>query len=354
MGETTRGSVIQDLREQGDDEAATEADELAEEEVDAAELAAALDPQLQARARRRQDVNTQGGEYYNVGMFDEAVAAFEQLRDLVATDLGAHHPQMAAVLNNLAMARANQNAGPSALKTAAKELEAAVELRETLNEAEPWRLVAPLMNLALVRKRAGLLDQAGTALEQAIDILERFASERSLYAVALNNLATLRHMQNRRADARVALQKALALLEQRKRSDLAASRVHVTSRLAAALDFQESEPLEEEDADDEEYVELLATTLGNSILLADADRAATLKHAVRLERLLAPERTDNPQLWLALKTQARLATSPAEAVAPLERLEAALQAHFPSSHPRLRAVQRWLKLIRERAACSAR
>jgi tetratricopeptide (TPR) repeat protein len=350
VGENARVARIQDLREQADDADA----DVEDEEVDAAELAAALDPQLQARARRRQDVNTQGGEYYNVGMFDEAVAAFEQLRDLVAADLGAHHPQMAAVLNNLAMARANQNAGPSALQTAAKELEAAVELREVLNEAEPWRLVAPLMNLALVRKRAGLLDEAGTALEQAIDILERFASERSLYAVALNNLATLRHMQNRRADARVVLQRALALLEQRKQADTAGSSAHVTSRVAAALDFQENEPLEEEDADDEEYVELLATTLGNAILLAGADRSTTLKQAVRLEKLLSPDKTDHPQLWLALKTQARLAASPTQAITPLERLESALQAHFPASHPRLRAVQRWLTLLRERATGEAR
>lgn len=168
-------------------------------EVTKAEKSAAL----------RADINLQGGEYFRLGMYDEAEAAFNKVLEMIEEELGAEHVDVATVLNNLAMVQANKGALDEALAS----LQRCLAVREVSLGAADESLVTPLNNLGLVCKRRKEFDQAYEYFDRALTVLEALRLHDDMqFGTILNNAASVRHQQGRTQDARDLLRRAAEVM----------------------------------------------------------------------------------------------------------------------------------------------
>lgn len=160
-------------------------------------------------AALRADINLQGGEYFRLGMYDEAEAAFNKVLEMIEEELGVDHVDVATVLNNLAMVQANRGALDEALAS----LQRCLAVREVSLGAADESLVTPLNNLGLVCKRRKEFDQAYEYFDRALTVLEALRLHDDMqFGTILNNAASVRHQQGRTQDARDLLRRAAEVM----------------------------------------------------------------------------------------------------------------------------------------------
>lgn len=156
-------------------------------------------------AALRADINLQGGEYFRLGMYDEAEVAFTKVLEMIEEELGGEHPDVATVLNNLGMVQANRGA----LDEAFASLQRALVVRETILGGNDESLVTPLNNLGLICKRRKDLEGSINYFTRALELLESLRLQDDMqFGTILNNAASVRYQQKRFDDARELFRRA--------------------------------------------------------------------------------------------------------------------------------------------------
>ena len=235
-------------------------------------------PVVQARL-----LETIGGVYGSLGVYDRAAALQERALDLRRATLGSEHPDTTSSMQSLAeayreLARFDEaeslhrealavkrriGSPPSALAASLNDLGLTLSERGKYADAEPllreaigiWRQAVPgpspdvavgLNNLAQTLRQQGRLDDAAAALDEAVAIRrQRYGNDHPLLAHVLGHLGQVRNAQGDLAAAEPLLREALAIRRKAygdDHPDTATAFNNLASLLHDAGDFGGAEP----------------------------------------------------------------------------------------------------------------
>jgi eukaryotic-like serine/threonine-protein kinase len=162
-------------------------------------------PVVQARLLR-----TMGQAYDALGLYDPALALFEQELDIERARTGERSAEVAAALGRLAGIHGNRGDYARSRDLA----RAALDIQEGIQPVDSTELATTLNQLGTAHGRLGELDDARAALERAFALDERrLGADHGRLASPLNNLAILHWQQGDVAAAAPLFQRALALWE---------------------------------------------------------------------------------------------------------------------------------------------
>jgi tetratricopeptide (TPR) repeat protein len=173
-------------------------------------------------------------------LHEQALAMFQQL-------YGGDHPEVAASLNNIAVAMAEQGKHKSALEV----LERALAMFERLYEGDHPRVAATMSHLAgEVGTQAGQQERARALYEQALEMFQRlYEGDHPEVARVLNNLAAHLQRQGDNERARALDEQALAMrqrLYEGDRPDIAHNLNNLAGDLRALGDNERARALDEQ------------------------------------------------------------------------------------------------------------
>jgi len=153
--------------------------------------------------------NGLGGYLWKAGRFADAQRAYEVCLQITAATFGPEHPNMAAILSNLALIQKDQGDLPGARAS----MERAIAIDSKHFAPDHPTFATSYSNLATIQQDQGDMPGARGVLERAIAIKSKhFAPDHPTVAISYNNLAHICKDEGDRAAACVNFKKALAIL----------------------------------------------------------------------------------------------------------------------------------------------
>jgi tetratricopeptide (TPR) repeat protein len=291
------------------------------------------------------------GSYLRVrAAFAESEALMRRALSMNETDFGPEHPEVARVLNNLALLLQDTNR----LAEAEPVFRRALAINEAVYGPQHSKVATILNNLALLLQDTNRLDEAEPLVRRALAIDEANNGPQHLSVAAdLDTLAQLLQATNRLAEAEPLMRRALDIIETGYGPDypIAATVLNNLARLLQATDrSSEAEPLvrralaidEASYGSEHPAVATGLNTLGH--LLAATNRPSEAEVLVR--RALAIDEASfgaqHPRVATGLMTLARLlqrTDRPLEAEPLVRRALAILESSYGPEHPAVVAVR---------------
>ncbi len=146
--------------------------------------------------------------YRNQGKLSQAQPLFERALRIYEKAFGDEHPYVAAALNSLA----NLYHGQGKLSDAEPLYERSLRIREEVHGDEHHHVAQSLNNLADLYRNQGKLSQAQPLFERALRIWEKaLGNEHHQVAITLNNLANLYHAQGNLSEAEMLFERLLRI-----------------------------------------------------------------------------------------------------------------------------------------------
>jgi CHAT domain-containing protein/Tfp pilus assembly protein PilF len=185
----------------------------------------------------------QAAQLNQQGRYAEAIPLAQQALEIEERILGAHHPDVATVLNNLALLYQKQGN-----YTQAEPLfQRALSIYEAALGANHPLVATALNNLAELYQGQGKYAQAEPLFQHALSIAEAaLGANHSLVAATLNNLAALYQGQGNYTKAEPLLQRARAIRERilgANHPDVAQSLNNLAELYRAQGKYAQAEPL---------------------------------------------------------------------------------------------------------------
>lgn len=155
-------------------------------------------------------LNKLAGEYEKRGKYDEALPLYRQSLDMLETELGEKHSEVAATLNNLAGVLYAQ----AQYAEASRLFKRVLQIYEQVLGKQHPNYATSLNNLAELYRARGQYEQALPLFQEALTIKEHvLGKQHPDYATSLNNLALLYQTQGHQYEQALSLyQEALAIL----------------------------------------------------------------------------------------------------------------------------------------------
>ncbi len=243
---------------------------------------------------------------HRCNLFAEAQPLFLRAIRIYETRLGNHHPDVAAVINNLAALHRDWQNDADAEQLWQRSL----QILETQFGADHLDVAIVLSNLASLRHGQGRPSEALPLLHRALEIQEsRLGRDHLSVAGSLSNLGELLHDQDEYTEAEILLRRALTIQETHLGDDHP-SIVHSLSRLGILLHDQgkyiEAEPLlrraltiqETRLGDDHPDTAVAANNLAS--LLLDRDKLTEAESLLRRALTIQETHLDDDHLDAAL------------------------------------------------------
>ena len=141
---------------------------------------------------------TVGSAFLQLGLYDQAASHLERAQSLLIEQLGAEHPAVLVVQNNLANVYSKQKRYDEAL-TLRQSL---VDTQRRVSGAESRRTLVAKSNLAIELRNSGQLDEAESLAEDVLHIRKRLFGDEDPDTISSQQvLADLYRIQKRHAEA---------------------------------------------------------------------------------------------------------------------------------------------------------
>ena len=148
-----------------------------------------------------------GNLQYRRGQLDQAEATTEEVLELNKAHYGPDHPEVASVMNTLALIYEGNGNFEAAIAT----IRQVIDIRR--NQPEPGHnLAANLNNLAIMLHRTGELEESDLLFREAVEVVKEIWGDNHPYmAFTLNGYAGLHQQRGMYADAETDLRRALEI-----------------------------------------------------------------------------------------------------------------------------------------------
>jgi len=168
-------------------------------------------PRIQLRLAR-----AAGEVYYHLGLYEKSELFLRLAHGTAIKSLGPEHPDVATVLNNLAMLRQLQGK----LAEAESLFQQALAIYQKTFGSDHPESAFCLSNLADLYRVQGKYDESEVLYNQLLLLNERrFGGDHPEPARVLNNLAALYHARGKLKEARRLLRRSLAIMEKARGHD---------------------------------------------------------------------------------------------------------------------------------------